>query len=216
MTERLPGMPPEQRLWPDPERGPWLVTARFARVDGRMEVVGLDLRSTRTVDLVDGQYVDAEPHLRHVLPPSSSAIENETGREPIPLKSEVWRKLPVAALAAELRAAWVAALEDSGLLASNPRAAERWTGPADGGRVTLEDVAAIYLAAQDAGRPPTKTVAETLHLSHSAASTRVGRARAAGLLSPTTRGLSSGGPGASPPVTAAESLRAPDEPDRTP
>ena len=210
MTTRKPaGLAPHERLWPDPQRGPWLVTARFARVDGRMEVAGLELRSTRRAEVVDGRIVDAEPRLRELLPPETVELENLTGREPLPLKSEVWRSLPVAALSAELRASWVEALDDSGLLTANPRAAARWQGPSEDRRATLEDIAAIYLDALDEGRPPTKAVQEALHLSKSAAAQRVARARDAGLLGETRKGLPSRAPGASPNVTAAESLEAP-------
>lgn len=209
-TRKSTGLAPYERLWPDAQRGPWLVTAQFARVDGRMEVVGLELRSARRHKRDDdGRIVDAEPRLREVLPPAYPDLENLTGREPLPLKSEVWRSLPVAALSTELRASWVDALDDSGLLAANPRAAARWQGPREDRRVTLEDVAAIYLDALDEGRPPTKAVQEALHLSKSAAAQRVARARAAGLLGETRKGLPSRAPGASPNVTAAESLEAP-------
>lgn len=215
MTSRKPaGLAPHERLWPDPERGPWLVTAQFARVDGRMEVVGLELRSARRHKRDDdGRIVDAEPRLREMLPPAYSDLENLTDREPLPLKSEVWRSLPVAALSNELRAAHVEALDDSGILAANPRAAARWQGPSEDRRedrrVTLEDVAAIYLDALDEGRPPTQAVARALVLSKSAAAQRVARARAAGLLGETRKGLPSRAPGSSRNVTAAESLEAP-------
>ena len=198
------------KLWPDPQRGPWLVTAQFARVDGRMEVVGFELRSARRHKQdEDGRIVDAEPHLREVLPPAYPDLENLTGREPLQLKSEVWRSLPVAALASELRAAHVEALDDLGLLAANPRAAARWQGSSEDRRATLEDVAAIYLDALDEGQPPTKAVQEALHLSKSAAAQRVARARTAGLLGETRKGLPSRAPGASPNLTAAESLETP-------
>lgn len=198
------------RLWPDPERGPWLIRATFARVDGRMEVVGLELRSVRRADRdpKTRELVDAEPHLAGVLPSQSwPHLEDSTGREPLPLRADVWRSVPVAQIASELRTAYVDVLEDSGALgAVDPRVRARWQGPSEDRAATLEDVAAVYLDALDAGKPPTKAVKDKLHLSKSAAAQRVARARAAGLLAPTRKGLPSGAPGGAGRRTAAESL----------
>src|SRR5207245_2076856 len=56
----------------------------------------------------------------------------------------------------------------------------------------LVRVASIYRQAWEAHRPPTKAVAENLHLSHSAAAKWVAKAREAGLLAPTERGRAGG------------------------
>lgn len=198
------------RLWPDPERGPWLIRAMFARVDGRMEVVGLELRSARRADRdpKTRELVDAEPHLAGVLPSQSwPHLEDRAGREPLPLRADVWRSVPVAQIASELRAAYVDVLEDSGALdAADARLRARWQGPSEDRAATLEDVAAIYLDALDAGKPPRMAVADKLHLSKSAAAQRIARAREAGLLAPTRKGLPSGAPGGPVRRTAAESL----------
>lgn len=56
----------------------------------------------------------------------------------------------------------------------------------------LAEVAAIYMAAWQARENPTQAVAERVGLSRSAAAKRVARARAAGLLPPTSKGRAGG------------------------
>lgn len=175
---------PHELLWPDAERGPWLVRAAFGRVGERIEVVGVELQSLGVPELVErfGEMREG---------PSGESL-------PLALTSELWRTLPLGRLLAQARTAWLEALDDTGLLERNPDAAQLWTGPRRRGRVDLERVAAIYLAAMRPGGSgkPLEDVMERLGpMSKSAAAQRVSRARAAGLLAPTTRGRPSTLPG---------------------
>ncbi len=170
---------PHELLWPDPERGPWLVRATFGKVGEATEVVGLSVRSLGAPDL--------EERFRHA-PPLEEGL-------PLPLTTEVWRALPVGRLMAQMKAGTKKALHEAGLLEGRPGSAARWTAPRRRDGVDLARVAEVYLEAQRAGCHPTEAVRTELGpMSKSAAAQRVSRARQAGLLGPTTRGRSSGAP----------------------
>jgi len=172
---------PREVLWPDSQRGPWLVSADFGRIGDRMEVVGLNVRSLGAPDL----------EKRFALARRPRGLEL-----PALLTVQVWRSLPVGRLTAQLRAAWLAALDESGLLERNPAAAERWTAQRRQGGVDLEQVAAVYLKALAEGRSPTEAVrVECGPMSKSAAAQRVSRACDAGFLVRTKKGRAAGPPG---------------------
>ena len=63
-----------------------------------------------------------------------------------------------------------------------------WRARPERGPLTREAVADVYKFALSRGEPPTKAVESTFRISASAAAKQVSRARAAGLLPPTTRG----------------------------
>lgn len=102
-----------------------------------------------------------------------------TGAENSILTAGVMRKLPVADWIAEDRADMT------------PRAAAT-VGLRTSTVERLKTAADIYQQARREGRPPTKAVAEHYGISHGGASHLVSRARNAGLLPPTSRGVSTG------------------------
>ncbi len=163
-------------LWPDAQRGPWLLTPTFGTVEGRVEVVGLRMRS------LGSDPTDRQRMVRRGDPPLDDGL-------PLPLTPEVWR-LPVARLTGQMRASWVRALEESGALASNPAAERKWRRSG----VDLERVAEIYLQAVGIGDNPLEAVRRLGPMSKSAAAQQVSRACDAGLLVRRGRGRSAGPP----------------------
>lgn len=191
-------MPSDSELWTAPDGGRWLLTVTaWAVVDGRTEPVGVELRSVRHSPKPGEP--DLEPWARGVLPPNSRHDDGKVrGREPLPVTATVWRAPPLAELlgsirkrAAEERADLV---DRNGEPAALARGVKPWKAPKRrAGAVTQEDVVRVYLAAREAGLPPSKTVSEELHLSLDAAYKRVQRARDDGHLPPTKPGRASGG-----------------------
>jgi hypothetical protein len=171
---RPTGIGPHECLWIDEDKRSWLVRASFARVGERTEVVGMEVRSARR---------DDEDYLAPYLPARS-----DTAPGPVPINSTVWRA--VGTLANELRHNYVSALDEAGLLdrVGNERSAAAWRAPRERVEARLEEVAAVYKAAAEAGRSTTDAVASHFGLSASAAGKRVQRAREAGHLPPTNRG----------------------------
>ncbi len=92
----------------------------------------------------------------------------------LPVTSEVLHKVPLAALVREYLIRMV-----------EP---PQWKAPAD----ELSEVANTYIGALMLGEPPAKAVAERFGWSKSVASKKIMAARAARLLSPTTRGKARG------------------------
>ena len=93
------------------------------------------------------------------------------------LTASVVRKIPIADWIAEDRAAMSPRQVAIGGLRKST--ADR-----------LSTAAEVYQRARSEGRPPTKAVAEHYGISHGGASNLVSRARAAGLLPPTSQGVS--------------------------
>jgi hypothetical protein len=163
------------REWVGPDGGHWLITTTWAEVAGRAEVVGLEITSVANVD---GEW--------------RTPREDESPR---PVRTSILRAIP-ATLFHQQRAGWVEALSTDGafdgldtvaLGAFDQDGRGRRFVDKNGNAVSpadaLVEVARIY---RSAAANPTKTVADTLHLSRSAAAKRVARARAAGLIAPTT------------------------------
>lgn len=173
-----------ERLWPDPQRGPWLLTPTFADVKGRIEVVGLQMRSlgSRSSDR------------QRKTACWDSRLDDEL---PVPLTPLAWR-LPVAQLTSAMRASYLSALEESGLLAANPEAASKWVRPRRRGGVALERVAEVYIEASREGNPkPLEAVMRLGPMSKSAAAQLVSRACDVGLLVRQGRGKRATAPGQS-------------------
>ncbi len=172
---------PHELLWPDAQRGPWLLTPTFAAVAGRIEVVGLQVRSLGST---------ADDRLRMVRrgdPPLDEGL-------PLPLTPDVWR-LPVARLTAQMRASYLRALDEAGVLADNPAAERKWTRPPRRSGVDLERVAEVYLdAVRSRGKPLEAVVRRLGPMSKSAAAQQVSRACDAGLLVRRGRGRPAGPP----------------------
>lgn len=177
-------------LWPDPMKGPWHIGASFAEVAGRLECVGLDVRSFRA---------------RPVIKEGTPVMEYRpgVGGQPVPVTANLFRSLPVAFLARTARrdlgdlarfastqpdrtpAQRRALREVAGQLAASPR------------RILDDDhfarVAEVYQQAWASGdSAPTKAVAEQLKASRPAAAKWVARARAMGLLGETEQGKPGG------------------------
>lgn len=170
--------------WPHPGNGPWLVNVHFAIVDGVAECVGLDVRLFRD----DG-----------------STLTDEV----VPLTATVIRSLPVGEIIDQARRTQEVIHGDAEFLTEALEGHEEAVAAARkdarayrrrGGRriewtpERLNRVAAVYLTAIDAGRPPTRAVADAFVISHSMATKVVGRCRREGLLPRTTKGKASGRP----------------------
>jgi hypothetical protein len=179
--------------WPDEDLGPWLLGLYWSEVEGRIECVGMELRSVR------------RPAADEEAP--GSPWRGGRGRLEIPsvLSTAVLRDLPLGRIVQDTKRSqagfrrWWAGLERERrreLLAK----AKAWEGhhaggPRGYGYRHFEEVAAIYRAAQgpDAapGRAkPTTAVAEHYGVTKSTAAKWVARARSPemGLLPPARRG----------------------------
>lgn len=176
-------------LWPDEKTGPWMLTAGWSAIAGRIECTRFEVRSWRT--------------------------EDETWAKPLPVSdvspaigAEVWRSIPVGRIIATLRArqkaANITAAFRARRTAQTPeqrwraeellRVARWWDAKPAAGGTTLEQVADVYRRAWGNNENPTQAVADHFVISPSAAAKRVARARAAGLLPPTSRGRATAAP----------------------
>jgi len=175
-------------LWPDPLKGPWHIGASFAKVDGRLECVGLDVRSFRARPVVkDGEAV------MEYRPPLG-------GGQPVPVTANLFRSLPVAFLARTARRGLgdlaMSEATQPGRTADERRTLRKVAGQlAESPRRILDDahfarVAEVYQQAWNSGdHAPTKAVADQMKApSRSAAAKWVARARAMGLLGETQQG----------------------------
>lgn len=172
------------RGWPDRMWGPYEVGLTFALVDGRVECVGVDVRSFQQLPN------ERDPHDLY-------------GRPPFPITTSALRSLRLGELINEVRDE----MEEHPPERYGPRGEvppeqlvevrERWrTGK--GGRpptYPLEhwvEVARVYNEANMAHRTPTRAVRRRFGISATAAAKWVARCRALGLLPPTSRGKARG------------------------
>ncbi len=182
-------------LWPDSERGPWLIRLLWAPVVGRVECVGVEVRSYRETD------EDWPPELPR------------WDEDPPPLTTSLLRGVPLHTIVTDIRRQEAAGSRELGQWMSDQpefadaaaqdgirRAMAAWDLPR-GAPEMLNETARVYSAAWRRGEAPTKAVAARFVISESAAAKRVSRARAAGLLPPTTRGRPAAGPGRTQPAT---------------
>lgn len=183
-------------LWPDEQHGPWIVRVDWATVRGRYECVGLTVRSfqDRYWTLGDNGAMVSEDWPRE-LPKRHETQEV--------LTASVLRRLALGEALNDLRRnsadsarRLLSAADapdadeiDRAIAAIGRHQASQWADSSTAIR-THGEVAAVYTAAWKAGRPPTKAVAEHFTISQSAAAKRVARARDAGLLPRTQRGVS--------------------------
>lgn len=163
-------LPSSERLWPDFEKGPWLLHFDWCAIEGRAECVGFAITS-----------VVPEGHRPGELVPPQDAAQR--------LSAQQLRDVPLGALVDEERPEWAAGWRALGLndvadAFAAPRGRRHPHDPPE----RLRRAAAIYREAFSAGQPPTKAVEEALVISRSAAGKLVARARAAGLLPPTSQG----------------------------
>lgn len=180
----------------DGDGHPWRVEVTWAEVDGRAEPVGLMIMSYSEV--MDGEnlvgYGDGLRPIRSSLLRGDlmSAIESDRKRVIEDAQS---------ILAAEHRFEDGERAEDFDkarhVLEVHSNRRGRKLADGDGTPLPTDEalakVAAIYTAAWQEGRPPTKAVAESLGISRSAAAKRVRRARDAGHLPDTRQGKQKGG-----------------------
>lgn len=143
-----------RRRWPDPEKGPYLLTLRWERDQGRPKLSGLHL------DLDD---------------PTGPA-----------LTTSMLRDLKLAEIAHEDRER-LAPIQQV-----KPTAEVVISGMRPATVKRLQRVSEIYLKAWRAGEPPTKAVQLRMNLTEASAANFVRRARAAGLLPPTSSGVPQG------------------------
>ena len=157
-----------------------MVALTWTRLDGRMECVGAELRSYPATDPGDVDY---------------RALHDSGQATPQPIRSTTWREVPVASIIETVRQeqaeVWANVEEPT---ETTTEIAETWNRPGPKATHDLRQVARIYQQAWKSGEPPTKTVADELVISRSAAAKLVARARAEALLPPTTRGRPQGGP----------------------
>jgi len=162
-------------LWPDPKNGPWMIVLTWAPMDGRMECVGVEIRSY----VEDGMDMDLEgAQLR--------------GAEVTPMSAETWRQVPIASVIAADRTRTVEWLESTKAGGGPGFEVKDWAGTGRKPRHSASRVAEIYTEAWQRGEHPTKAVAEALGISSSAAAKQVSRARALGALPPTMKGRAKG------------------------
>lgn len=177
--------------WRDPHGRRWIVRTTWAEVEGRAEVIGIELRShlgTRWGERGTSSYVVDVP------------AEGAT-----PLTASIWRALNVGDIIQKQRKGQTRNLERVVGLPSDR--AEKWgedlvafRAPASkrGGRPPLEpqhfvEVAGIYLETWRKGDSPTKAVANHFGVAQSTAAKWVMRAREMDLLGQTTPGKAGGG-----------------------
>jgi hypothetical protein len=167
VTGRCGSYAPTCRLWPDEQEGPWLLVLFWQVINGRAECVGMDLTSAQS------------PHVEalgfHHRP--------EIG---IPLQTSTLRDLKLSELVADARAA----IAELIVADQAPVFTARQMRPRTVKR--LETVAETYRRAWRQGKPPVKAVAKRLNVSNAAANSLVARARAVGMLPPTSPGVAAG------------------------
>lgn len=156
-------------LWPDLERGPWLLELRWRIVDGRPECIGARLASGDTFDDLSVPFEWLE-----------------RGYTPQPITGTVIRALGIPERISSDRAAIAAELE--------PERGDTYVPP--GMRRSTADrfrrVAAVYREALAAREKPVRAVAREFGITESSASNLVARTRAAGFLPPASPGVATG------------------------
>lgn len=179
-------------IYRDESGRPWLVSAGFAKVNGRMEVVSMSVSGVAP----SPEELRRQGHLT----PNATA---EGYHQHLPYRSEAgvpaldsttWRAC--GALMRTIRANWLEALTSSGLIDTPGYEAARtaWQTPRERQQGQLELIAATYrdeVAAAERERRrarPRRAVAERLFIGEDAAAQAIARARRAGLLPKTSRG----------------------------
>lgn len=173
-------------LWPDPERGPWLIELDFAFLEGRPECVGFHIRS-----VVHDEALEA-----------TGIADRLT---PTPLTRLTLRQVPLGRFVTEERQRTAASLRGgAGDPANLPAESEvmqewarRWAEgsgrkvgrPVEYGPEHWPKVAEVYRDARAVGSErPRMDVAKHFRVSPSAAAKWIARCRAEGLLPPTEQG----------------------------
>jgi len=214
----------ESWVWWPPRGGkPWLLTFAFLELGGRLECVGMEIRSyalrDETPETPPGQLGDAEPGAAIIAVEDVAAESTGFSRfaSPRPLRATTLRQLDFANLLRHVQGTIVAdfardaeTLRASGGDPWGPAVLEAASGalqpperrggrPLKYTRAHLERVAELYRAAYGSGSTrPTKDVGVQLGLSRDQAAKLVQRCRRLGLLGPTERRKAGG---VEPPTT---------------
>jgi hypothetical protein len=166
-------------MWPDAERGPWLLRVIWTRIAGRLECAGVEIRSCR-----DG---------RETWPPELPRWDED----PEILTATTLRQLALGAILSDLREdGWERTDQFAGEIEAEPAddelreiaAAMRRQASLDRrprrprGIPPLTEVAQVYRDARDRRENPTQAVANRWDAAHSTAAKWVMRARADGYL----------------------------------
>jgi hypothetical protein len=173
----LPVVEPTHELWPDPRRGPFLLTLLWQEVGGRAECVGLELNSVRP------------EALRRNAPSDLASMAEPLSETGTPLTTTLLRSLKLSEITADVRESLEFLHRE---ITGEGRKAAAYGAPAAMRPATekrLKRVAEIYREAWRQGKSPVKAVAKRLKVSDSAANSLVYRARSAGLLPPTSAGV---------------------------
>lgn len=176
--------------WPDPDSGPYLVAVTMDTVQGRLEVVGVEMWGRTPSPSVWQQ--QGFP-TAHPTPISSTAIR-------LPLDRIASASMDYAHMTAQVISYFRDHLPDDVKQAGEQIG--RFEGPKQPGRPTLYDrahfeaVAAVYNEALARHGNPTAAVASRFNVSKSTAAKWVARCRNDGLLPPTARGRAAGSRGA--------------------
>lgn len=179
-----PAIPSVERLWPDAERGPWVLRIDIQVIDGRPEPYALSLspvdskqpaplraatlRELRLSEITHSHLDSERDALASRLDSLKAAME-----EDLDLANEV----PTSMLKE-----WQGELDD---LASAQRRPGR---PVEVTEANYREVADIYRAALASGQPVIRTIATRLVISEATAAKRIRNARKLGYLPPTSRG----------------------------
>lgn len=181
------GWPVRPRVyrWPDAERGPYSLRLTSALIDGRPQIVGVELWGEDPAN-----YPDSD---RQALP----VPESETGITSVAIR------LPLGELLARVLDDYS---HDSGLIGKAASASDRLRASVETNQATVDTapvrrgrrplygvphfarVARVYTDAMARGKRPTAAVAAWASVNKSTAAKWVARARALGLLPPTSRG----------------------------
>ena len=175
--------------WRDPTGGHWIVTFTWAEVNGRPEVIGVNIRSH--LDILYGDIRDG-----------TAVVEVHPVGQPASMTRTVWRSFPAAQTIDKARRGSRRLLEKlaeeapGSLEEKNRKDLElyREPDPRRGGRPRLYDqdhfrkVADVYRDAWRRSNSPTQTVASRFNVSPSTAAKWVKRARDMGFLGKTTAG----------------------------
>ncbi len=183
-VEKPPSNPdPEVFLWPDRVKGPWGITLHWDVIDdGRMDVVGVDVRSFPASD------------------PPGSRVEPAGGWNQRMVTTSLLRDLKIAELIDQRRRWRIEILGSSqNLPPLGVDLVEQVFGRRRGGRPPLEDdflqeVARVYSEAWTDKAHPTQAVREWGQVAYGTAAKWVMRARRRGFLGPAQAGKAGGVP----------------------
>ncbi len=165
--------------WPDPKTGPYEVVVRMGELEGRFEVLGLEVRS------IGDKLRVTSTVLRSVR---LDELATRTAALIVPMHTDHWA-VETVSNEADMDEEWHRKREEAvfpmreAFLRLHRAIADRATTEA-----TLEGVARIYIDARRRHQHPTKAVAEALGITYAKAAHLVVDASKGGLLGKTTRG----------------------------